>query len=185
MTIVREAVSTLGLVVVLAITAPCAAQSEQAEAVDRADLSELAWLAGSWEGEAEGGTMEEHWTEPRGGIMLGLHRAIGPKGSAFFEFLRIAETDDGIVYFASPLGRPPTPFPLVEVSGTRAAFRNPEHDFPQRIVYELDPSGALIARVEGIVDGEPRSSEWRWGRVGPGRDGSANDEARESGAAAG
>jgi len=43
-------------------------------------------------------------------------------------------------------------------------FENPEHDFPQRILYRLD-GGMLHARIEGVVDGEPLSSEWTWSRA--------------------
>ncbi len=42
----------------------------------------------------------------------------------------------------------------------RAVFENGEHDFPQRILYWLDPEGRLHARVEGRLAGQPRGQEW-------------------------
>ena len=125
-------------------------------------LDAVAFLAGTWTGEEGGVSMEEHWTSPAGGLMLGLHRDVFPDKPAFFEFLRIETTPKGIVYLASPRGAPATPFPLVESGGNRAVFENREHDFPTRIIYRLTPEGALHARVEGSKKGKPAFEEWTW-----------------------
>ena len=42
-------------------------------------------------------------------------------------------------------------------------FANPEHDFPQRILYWLEGE-VLHARIEGETAGGPRSSEWVYTR---------------------
>lgn len=124
-------------------------------------LADVAWLAGSWSGVTEGVQQEEVWLEPAGGLMLGLHRDVTPAGKASFEYIRIEQDAQGVVYQASPGGAPPTPFRLTEVSPTRAVFSNPEHDFPKRIIYTRK-GHALTARVEG--DG-PDGMEWTWKRV--------------------
>jgi hypothetical protein len=123
-------------------------------------LAELAWMAGAWSS-AEGGVdSEELWTEPKGGIMLGVHRDVRSGRPASWEYLRIEEGPGGIVYQASPGGTAPTPFRLVELRGHRAVFANPEHDFPKRIVYWLSEDGALHARADA---GEGTSGpEWVW-----------------------
>jgi hypothetical protein len=120
-------------------------------------LEDLSWMAGHWTGSSDGWQIEEIWLAPGGGVMLGMHRdAKGEKAS--FEFLRIAQTAEGIVYLAQPGGRPPTPFKLTEATATRAVFENPKHDFPQRILYTLR-DGQLCARVEG---GTETPQEWCW-----------------------
>lgn len=122
-------------------------------------LDDLAWLAGHWSSTQDGLETEEVWLAPAGGMMLGMHRdAKGAKAS--FEFIRIAQTPEGIAYLAQPAGRPPTAFLLAEVTATRAVFENPKHDFPQRIVYELR-DGRLCATVAG--EGQP-SESWCWSR---------------------
>jgi hypothetical protein len=127
-----------------------------------ASLDTVAFLAGTWTGGEGGVAMEEHWTAPAGGLMLGLHRDVLPGKPAFFEFLRIEATPKGIVYLASPRGAPATPFPLIESGGNRAVFENREHDFPTRIIYRLTPDGSLHARVEGTRKGKPAFEEWTW-----------------------
>jgi hypothetical protein len=128
-------------------------------------LSELAWLAGNWtgvEGEIE---MEEFWQAPKGNSMLGLHRDVAKARTVSFEFLRIVATPEGITYWGSLGGRPATPFRLVELKGKRVVFENPEHDFPQRIIYWLGDDGALHAKIEGKQDGKSSSMEWIWRRA--------------------
>lgn len=125
-------------------------------------LDALAWMAGSWSGTSGGIDMEEHWTTARGHSMIGMHRDVGKGRTLGFEFLRIEQQGDAIVYLSMPNGRSPaTPFPLKELSGTRVVFENPSHDFPQRIIYWKDGAD-LRARIEGTQNGNVGSQEWRW-----------------------
>ncbi len=123
-----------------------------------ATVADLAWMSGHWKGTVDGTVMEEIWTDPRGGMLLGMHRDAGANGKTFFEFLRIEETKEGLVYLAQPKGAVPTPFRVVEITQNRVVFANPRHDFPQRIIYTL-VDGRLCARVEG--DGS-EAEEWCW-----------------------
>ena len=125
-------------------------------------IADLAWMAGSWTGESGGIQMEEHWTVPKGNSMVGMHRDVGKGRTMLFEFLRIEQQGDQIVYLSMPNGRSPaTPFRLKELSGTRAVFENPQHDFPQRIIYWKDGND-LRARIEGTQNGKTGGEEWRW-----------------------
>lgn len=130
-------------------------------------VEDLAWMQGAWSGEKDGVAMEEMWTAPRGGALLGLHRDVKGGRLVSYEFLRIQATDTGIVYFASPRSAPPTAFKLVETGDKRVVFENKEHDFPQRILYWLDAKGALHARIEGPQGGKTVSEEWVWTRRVP------------------
>lgn len=123
-------------------------------------LEQLSWMAGSWQSEDGDVFMQELWTEPRGGVMLGLHRDVKAGRPAAWEFLRIEDGPDGLVYMASPRGAPATPFELVSLGDRRAVFANPQHDFPKRLVYWIDAEGALHARADA---GEGTDGpEWAW-----------------------
>jgi hypothetical protein len=132
------------------------------------DLSELAWMAGSWAGTQGKVEMEEFWQAPKGNTMLGLHRDVSGGRTVSYEFLRIEAGAEGITYWASPRGRPATPFRLSELNEKRVVFENPEHDFPRRIIYWLDKDGALHAKIEGILNGKQAAEEWTWRRVAAG-----------------
>lgn len=120
-----------------------------------------AWMSGTWQSTTDGVRMEEHWTSPDGGLMLGLHRDVTPKSTSF-EFIRIERRSDTLVYLAMPGGRPPTEFPLKSATPGRIVFENLAHDFPQRIIYWRVES-QLCARVEDAKQGE----QWCWRRVAP------------------
>lgn len=141
-------------------------------------LEQLAWLAGSWLSENDRSVSEEQWMKPRAGTMIGMNRTIAKPPDArasdgkasertvFFEFLRIEQNKDGIVYLASPKGRQPaTPFKMKEVGEHSVVFENPEHDFPRRITYRLE-GDIMHARVEGTQGGKMTSEEWTWQRSG-------------------
>ena len=128
------------------------------------DAQALGWLAGHWAGEKDGVSMEEHWTRAAGGTLLGVHRDVQSGRTLSWEFMRIATTEEGTFYFASPRAAPATAFKLVEAAGRRAVFENLQHDFPQRILYWLDDEGALHARIEGPLQGRAVAEEWVWRR---------------------
>ncbi len=146
--------AVLALVVVLPL--PVAA-------ADPGDLAALGWLAGCWEGRGGGGRNQECWMPPAGGMMLGVSRVMSQRGT-MFEFLRIGAHGEGLAYLASPRGKEAVAFTLVEHDDGRVVFSNPFHDFPQRIIYELD-GDALTARVEAERDGEWRGFDVAWRRA--------------------
>lgn len=152
----RQMVMTAAFALMAA--APLAAQTP-AGGVDA-----LAWMEGAWSGEKDGVAMEELWTSPRGGALLGLHRDVKAGRLVSWEFLRIQATDAGTFYYASPRSAPPTSFKLVETGEKRAVFENKEHDFPQRILYWVDTKGALHARIEGPQGDKTVAEEWVWTR---------------------
>ncbi|MGE0464347.1 MAG: DUF6265 family protein [Vicinamibacterales bacterium] len=144
------------LLAVSAVEAPRA----QATAV-----SALAWMAGSWAGTDGRVEHEEHWTTPKGGAMLGVHRTVRDGRMVEFEFLRIEVREGVLVYLSMPNGRSPaTPFTLKTLELQRVVFENLAHDFPQRVIYWKDGDD-LRARIEGVASGQERSMEWRWSRA--------------------
>lgn len=114
-------------------------------------------MAGCWaniEGESGSG---EHWMAPAGRSMLGLSRTIHGDRTVAYEFLRIAEDEDGrITYIASPSGQATTTFILLRMSDSEVVFENAAHDFPQRIIYRKLSEDGLLGRIEGTINGEER-----------------------------
>jgi hypothetical protein len=159
------------LFLIAAAAALPALHAAPAAAADAAPdpLAPLAWMAGEWSGTDGGVAMEEIWTEPKGGMMLGVHRDVKDGRAVSFEFFRIEATPEGITYFAQPHGKPATPFRLTESKDRRVVFANPEHDFPKRIHYWLSRDGALHARIDGGEGSSEKPMEWTWrkGRVVP------------------
>jgi hypothetical protein len=133
-----------------------------AASVAQAAPPDLSWLAGDWRRCQDGEIVEERWLGPRGEMLIGANLT-SSKGKASFESLRIARSEDGWTYWASPMGRTPVPFRLVESGAQRAVFANPAHGFPARIAYWREGE-ELLARIEGTLRDQPAAMEWRFAK---------------------
>lgn len=129
----------------------------------KAEIRDMAWLAGAWVGtRSTGAPNEERWSPPLGGAMFAVSRSVNTSGRMFaFEYLHIVERDGGLVYIAQPGGKTLTEFVLTELDAKRAVFDSPRHDYPKRIVYELSAEGGLIATVGQLKSGTPRRFEFK------------------------
>jgi hypothetical protein len=134
----------LGIAVVLTMCGIVHAQQDQGHAT----IADVAWIAGSWTSGTVS-TVEERWTPPAGGAMLGVSRTLRAARMTEFEFLRIVERDGRLVYIAQPNGKAPTEFVLTNHDATSATFENPAHDFPKMIRYAKRADGGLEASISG------------------------------------
>jgi hypothetical protein len=118
-------------------------------------------MSGYWLSCEGGRETAENWIGAGTGTLLGTNLSGGG-----FEFLRVAANESGgFSYYSMPSGRSPaTEFAMTTHAGQRAVFENPQHDFPTRIVYERD-GDAMLARIEGEIDGRGESMEWRFHRA--------------------
>ena len=127
-------------------------------------VSQLAFMAGCWEGQlGPDQIVEEIWSTPTDNMMLATTRYLNRKREATgWEFTRIAVTDSGVVFAAAGNGEPENVYPLQQIADDYVLFENRAKAFPQRISYRRASDGALIPRNEG--DGRP-SLELRMQRV--------------------
>jgi hypothetical protein len=128
-----------------------------------ARIEDAAWLSGCWSFAGKDRFTEEHWLPPAGGAMLGLSRTIRGGKMVEFEFLALREIDGKLSYVAIPSRQKETVFPLARHSPTELVFENPNHDFPQRVIYRRLPDGIAV-RIEGVVDGNSRSADFPFSR---------------------
>lgn len=137
-----------------------------ASPVQADDLASLAWLAGCWsnpQGEAGSG---EYWQPLAGGTMLGVGRLIRNGKTVEYEFLRLHLGEHGqVIYTATPSRQKETSFIASQIADGTATFKNPMHDFPQKIVYTRINRASMSVRIEGERQGEQRSIEFRFHRV--------------------
>jgi len=124
-------------------------------------IESLAWMSGAWSISSNGRVVEEMWTAPAGGTMIGAGRTVSGEKTKFFEFLRIEEKDGTLVYIAMPKGSNTTEFAMSSSGESKVTFSNPKHDFPKHITYWRD-GAKLCARVEG--DGEA-AEQWCYERA--------------------
>ena len=129
-----------------------------------ATIDQMAWLKGCWVQTRPNGVVEELWTAPGGGVMLGLGRTLKDGKLREYEFVRIVEADGSLAYMAEPSGQEKATFPLKSLTADQAVFENPAHDFPQRVIYRRLAPDAVIARIEGQIGGQAKSVDFPYKR---------------------
>ncbi len=96
---------------------------------------------------------------------MGLGRTTRGDTLVEYEFVRIYEDGDTLVYAASPSGQPSAEFRDAPPHGQELVFENLEHDFPQRVRYRRAGPDSLIASIEGMSKGQPRTVTFAYRRV--------------------
>lgn len=127
-------------------------------------LAPVRFLAGRWTTEDESEVTTERWVAV-GDRMLGEGKTEREGRVVQSETMSILVEDGRLIFVAAPGGHKPTRFPLVESGPGRAVFENPTHDFPQRVIYALQPDGVLLATIEGAGAEQARKVEWRYVRL--------------------
>lgn len=148
---------------VLAVVVLAASAGDPAAPVAR--VAQVAWLAGCWELRSGPRVVEEQWTRPRGGLMLGVGRTVRGDSLVEYEQVRLFERGGRLVYGAAPSGQAPAEFESILVSDSAVTFENLGHDFPQRVIYRRAGSDSLLARVEGLRGGTLRGVDFPYARV--------------------
>ncbi len=113
-------------------------------------LEKLSWLADQWVWVDSESVTYERWITNNDNSLTGEAFTVKNGDTVFSEQLKIEKTGDDIFYIAAVKHNPgPVSFKLVELGENKAVFENHEHDFPNRIIYELRNNDSLYARVEG------------------------------------
>jgi Domain of unknown function (DUF6265) len=130
-----------------------------------ARVAQVGWLAGCWEQAAGPRLVEEQWSRPRGGLMLGAGRTVRGDTLVEYEQTRIFERGGRLVFGANPSGQASAEFESIQLSDSAVTFENPAHDFPQRVMYRRRGADSLIARVEGMRNGKLRGVDFPYARA--------------------
>ena len=142
----------------LATTWAC---GQKATAPETPKLKMLAWLTGCW---SNGAGIDENWSKIAGGTMFGTNRTVKNGQTQGFEFMRLHQDKDGVFFTAWLVGQDATTFKLISWAGARFVFENPEHDFPQRVIYQRRADGSMLGRIEGKLAGKPQAVDFPFQR---------------------
>lgn len=69
----------------------------EGEASPKANLNQVAWIEGHWQGEAFGGIAEEIWSPPLGNSMMFVFRLVNDGKVSFYESGHIQQVDETIM----------------------------------------------------------------------------------------
>lgn len=134
-------------------------------ASQKTGIEQLEWISGCWVMDDGKERTEETWMKPAGKSMIGMSRTVSGGKTVHAEHIQIREANGQIAYIvALGMGSKPTVFKLAKSSDNEAVFENPEHDFPQRIIYRRESAESLFARIEGAEKGVNKAMDFRYKR---------------------
>ncbi len=169
---------TLGVMVTVCLLAAATAPGQQPNTENTvrlaegatsppATLGDMAWLAGSWTGEGLGGQVEEIWSPPQAGAMMGMFRLLRDGKTVFYELMTLVEEGGSLVLRLKHFGPDLTgweekaetvDFPLVAVAGDRLLFDG--------LTFSRHGNDAVTIYVAiSAEDGAVRDEAFRYTRV--------------------
>lgn len=129
-----------------------------------AGIERAAWLQGCWEQTTATRSVEENWSAPKGGSMIGAGRTVRDGKLVRYELIVLREQGDRLAYEAHPSGQPSATFLSTRITSSELVFENSAHDFPQQVGYRLD-GGRLLAWISGAQNGKDRRIEFPYTRA--------------------
>jgi hypothetical protein len=135
-------------------------------ASQKTGIEGVGWITGCWVMDDGKERTQEQWMNPAGQTMIGMSRTVAGGKTVFTEYVQIREVNGQLAYIVSlGLNAKPTVFKLIKSSENEAVFENPEHDFPQRIIYRRESPDALFARIEGQEKGVNKAMDFPYKRT--------------------
>jgi hypothetical protein len=109
------------------------------DGITKKDFKRLQVLAGVWQLDTDAAVFEA-WKLTPGGQLSGKGFRLSASDTLVSEKLELIWRSGAVVYIPTvpnQNGGQPVEFTLTGVKGERFIFENPEHDFPQRIIYHF------------------------------------------------
>ena len=141
-----------------------------------ASVADLAWIAGQWQGQKGGDPLDEHWSAPASGTMMGMFRWIKGGKILVYEFLALEDGPKGPVLLLRHF-RPglialeekdsPLRCPLAGGGPGEAVFACESE--PTRLTFRRAGENGLTVLLEKQKDGQTRTDEFVYSRVTPGK----------------
>ncbi|OCX52888.1 hypothetical protein BEL04_00730 [Mucilaginibacter sp. PPCGB 2223] len=125
-------------------------------------------LAGKWEMKTKKGTIGESWKKMNANELQSTGYEIKGKDTTWLEKVQLIKKSDGIYYIPTVKnenGGKPVPFKLISSVNSEFIFSNPEHDFPQRVIYHLVKPDSLHAWIDGQYKGKYVKQDFYYHRV--------------------
>jgi len=131
-------------------------------------LKQLEPLKGTWKGGKGTNVFYETWRTDDNRMMSGMSYKLKGTDTIVFEWTKIIVSGSDLSYVAKVKNQnqgKEVAFKLVSHSNKTFVFENPEHDFPQRVIYQLISSDSLHAWIEGKYQGKESREDYYYQRV--------------------
>jgi Domain of unknown function (DUF6265) len=131
-------------------------------------LTEFAWLVGTWKMPAKNGFLYEKWEKVSDSVFKSKAYKIKNTGDTMMMESVTIEVKNGDYYYISTVAdqnnQQPVPFKITTLTNHGFIAENKAHDYPQRIAYELQSDGILYAFIDGRFNGKYNKNEFRYSK---------------------
>ena len=115
-------------------------------------------IKGTWQNTSQ--KQFERWYIEKGVPKASSFKLINNKDTVVMERIKIIKENEDLYFVVTLLNHkndPPVRFKKIEETENSITFENKDHDFPQKIVYELSSPNSLKATISGEIDGKTES----------------------------
>ncbi len=121
---------------------------------------------GSWQMKSAKGIYGEKWKNSGANELKSEAFKVIGKDTTLLEKVQLIRKENNIYYVVSgPNSGNTVAFKLIESKNNRFIFSNPNHDFPQRIVYHFVTKDSIHAFVDGKTNGKFMKQDFYYKRV--------------------
>ncbi len=131
-------------------------------------LQKAEWLLGNWGNTTPEGRLVENWRKVNEVQFNGESYFIVKNDTVFAETVVLNQYDDKVAYTVTVPNQndaKPVRFDLTSITDNEMVFENPEHDFPNKIVYTQVKPDSLVAIIYGTKKGSPASETFAMKRI--------------------
>jgi hypothetical protein len=89
---------------------------------------------------------------------------VGSRDTVFSEHVRLEDANGKLAYIVTVPGQnneQPVHFEMTSSNESQVIFENPQHDFPNKIIYNKVGNDSLVAEISGIKKGKPALEKFR------------------------
>lgn len=127
-------------------------------------LEKMSWLIGQWENTTTEGHLTETWNKVNDSTFTGqAYFIINKKDTVHNESIVLTQVGDDLIYRPTVKGQnndEAVDFKLTSEAENSFSFENPEHDYPQKIVYKKINEKSLVATISGKQQGKPSTESY-------------------------
>lgn len=133
------------------------------------EFKKASWLIGIWGNKINGIEVTEIWKKENDSLFTAFSYSISTTNDTISaERIRLEKLNNKLFYLPVVKNQnrgEVVKFALTKLTEHELVFENPEHDFPQKISYQLINEDSLFAEISGIYKGEKQSEKFPMHRI--------------------
>lgn len=128
-------------------------------------LEKMNWLIGQWENTTPEGHLTETWSKVNDSTFSGqAYFILKEKDTVHSESIVLTQVSEDLIYRPTVKGQnndEPVDFKLTSDTENSFSFENPNHDYPQKIVYKKVSEKSLVATISGKEQGKTSTESYQ------------------------